>query len=105
MSDEPTLEEDRRELSVFRKVLDGIIEERDYQRKRWEPDHDKSHTPEEWLLILSVYMGKSAMATKMYRGKTDIENLKKRLTQMAAICMAAIESLEDSSLSDNSVEQ
>ena len=93
------LVEDRRELDlvVQRAVLDRILKEREYQRSRWGDDHDLGHSKEDWLIILTTYLGKAASDSHPYRSKDDPESLKavkKRLIQTAAICMAALEALE-----------
>lgn len=89
--------EERRgsENEAQRVALKAIIEEREYQNKRWGPDHDKKHTPEEWHVILSVWLGKLANETPMFQGEAYYDKAKflKRLAQMGAIAAAAYEAL------------
>jgi len=93
--DEP--QEERREpvLEAQRLALNAIIEEREYQKNRWGPDHDKKHTPEEWHVILSVWLGKLANETPMFQGEAYYDKAKflKRLAQMGAIAAAAYEAI------------
>jgi len=93
--------EDRRDttLNIQRTVLDQILEERTYQRNRWGDDHDLYHTKEDWMIILTSYLGKAASDAHPYRSTDDpaaMRAFKKRLVQTAAICVAALEALEKS---------
>jgi hypothetical protein len=86
------------EAEAQRAALDAIIQEREYQKTRWKPDHDKSHTPEEWHVILSVWLGKLANETPMFQGEAyyDKKKFLKRLAQMGAIAAAAYEAISAS---------
>lgn len=90
-------QEERRDpqLEARRRAIDEIIEELEYQDKRWGQEHDKKHTPEEWCIILTVWMGKLANETPMFQGEAwhDKESLKKRFRQVGAIAAAALASL------------
>jgi hypothetical protein len=93
LSEEAPIPE-RREHAVFRKVMNSVIDERNYQRTKWATEHDQNHTPEEWLTILGAYMGKAALETPIYHGNSaNPAGFKKRLTQVAAICVAALEAM------------
>lgn len=85
----------RPESEAWRLALGAIIDEREYQKKRWGPEHDRGHTPEEWHVILSVWMGKLANETPMFQGESFYEKAKflKRLAQVGAIAAAAYEAL------------
>lgn len=76
-------------------AIDAIVVERDYQRSLWSTEHDKKHSPAEWMNILAVYQGKLAGEVPWYRGTTNVEKFKKRLIQIAAIAAAAYESLSE----------
>jgi hypothetical protein len=78
----------------LRSALDEIIKERNYQFTRWTPEHDKGHTPAEWLALLTVYMGKAAMECPPYAGirPENIDGFRKRVRQIGAICAAILES-------------
>jgi hypothetical protein len=78
-----------------RAALDAIIQERSYQKTRWKPEHDKDHTPEDWHIILSVWMGKLANETPLFQGESFYDKKKylKRLAQVGAIAAAAYEAL------------
>ena len=74
-------------------VLTLVLAERDYQIKRWGRDHDKSHKMVDWLNIMTVYTGKVGMASELY--SNDRAAFKKRVKQLAAICLAALEAVEE----------
>lgn len=86
------------ETRTSRAALDAIIEEREYQKTRWTPDHDMQHTPEEWHIIMSVWLGKLANETPMFQGESyyDKKKFLKRLAQIGAIAAAAYESISAS---------
>jgi len=73
-----------------RTVLDDVIKERDYQRKRWSTEHDVLHSHFEWVSIISTWLGKAASAAL----GSDTGTFRKRLVQIAAISIAAIEALD-----------
>ena len=79
----------------LRAAIDELIKERNFQMLRWTPEHDGSHTPSEWLSILSVYMGKAAAECKPYKPAESKAAYRKRVRQVGAICMAILEATED----------
>ena len=94
--------EQRRHSIKMREVLDEILQERSYQEKRWGIEHDTKHTAQDWLVILTVWLGKAASNVHPYafldkqpNPEQDRKGYRKRLVQVAAICLAAIEALED----------
>lgn len=72
------------------RVVEEVLKEREYQREKWTVEHDVQHTPLEWLAILATWVGKASAAA--IRG--DRAGFRKRLVQVAAICMAAVESFD-----------
>jgi len=83
---------DQRTDDTRRAVIGDILKERNHQLKRWGPGHDEMHGPSEWVTILNIYLGKAAMESPLYQGDSyRDERFKKRLVQVAAICMAALE--------------
>lgn len=93
--------EDRRvaESTRKRQAIDEILKEREYQMGRWDTEHDKKHSKEEWLTILVVWIGKAAHYVFPYAAVADRESkvgFRKRLIQVAAICLAALEAMEES---------
>lgn len=91
--------EDRREpeLARMRTAIDEIIHERHYQNARWGTDHDCAHTMQDWISILTVWLGKAASQAPPYTVADDKSNraaFRKRLVQLAAISVAAIEALD-----------
>jgi len=92
--------EERREpeSTQMRAAIHEIVHERNYQMARWDTDHDKAHTMQDWAVILTVYLGKASSHAPPYTDqkdpKKDIQAFRKRLVQLAAICVAAIEALD-----------
>ena len=80
------------ESSVIRtqKVQDDVLKERDYQRGRWSVEHDVLHSHCEWVSILVTWLGKAASSAI----GGDASTFRKRLVQVAAISMAAIEAID-----------
>ena len=81
-----------------RRVMAAVFEEREYQRQRWGAPHDKQHTRTDWLVILNVWMGKVAEHVPPYVASEDkgsLRSYRKRLVQTAAICLAALEAIEE----------
>lgn len=73
-------------------AIELVLAERDYQQQRWGTEHDAKHTADEWIAILSIWLGKTAMEAPIYTGrKSSRDSFNRRLAQVAAICMAAIE--------------
>ena len=93
-------EQERRDsvTTNSRKAVQAVLTERDYQMQRWSSEHDKKHSTQDWASIMAVYTGKVVSTTYPYdhtdspQGK---ESFKKRVTQLAAICLAALEAVED----------
>lgn len=83
--------DERRTNSTRRSVLDEVLEERDYQLKRWEDDED--HTLLEWTSILTIYVAKAVQETYLYRSQQNRKGFRKRMRQVAAIALAALESI------------
>ena len=74
-----------------------VLHEREFQRQRWSTDHDKQHSTSDWVSILAVYLGKAAISSEPYCATNDSKSkelFKKRLIQLSAICIAAIESMD-----------
>lgn len=72
------------------RVLSDVLEERDHQRGRWSVDDDVLHSHCEWTTILTTWLGKAGHSAR----HGDTAAFRKRLVQVAAICMAAIETLD-----------
>lgn len=86
------MEDERRKEASRRFVIDSILQERDYQLQRWTVDDDRGKTPEEWVSILSIYVGKIAMETPQYQNQNySEERFRKRVQQLTAIGAALLE--------------
>jgi hypothetical protein len=75
----------------LRETINEIIQELEYQEQRWGQEHDHGHTDQDWMTILSVYNGKAASSLHPYNdAEKDNKSFRKRVTQIAAICMAKL---------------
>jgi len=87
---------EQRQDSYQRTALEKILEERDYQNKRWGRAHDKCHSPEDWSVILGVYMGKVHSQVFPYQIHRKDSEFLKRVRQLGALCLAILETNETS---------
>lgn len=88
------MNDERRDTSTpQRRAVDAVLKERDYQTKKWGEHHDEGHSMEAWAVIMSVYSGKVARTTEIF--KNDEAAFVKRVTQLAAICLAALEATDN----------
>ena len=78
-------------------ILEEIIEERERQRTMVaDTGEDKRNSPADWIGKLVIWLGKAAQETPLSRGKGFSKTMyKNRLIQIAAICVAALEVLDD----------
>jgi len=94
MLDDEFEERRSQDLSPQRLALNTVLKERDKQRGQWGPEHDREHDVTDWHTILSVYLGKLGYETPLYQqAGFDKEKAKKRLVQISAIALAAVEAL------------
>jgi len=92
------MDEELRDDTSAQRALSMVLEERKYQKERWTQERDEGHTKEHWLNILVIWVGKAAQITQPYRGVEDRSTLiefRKRMVQVAAIALAAVERLND----------
>ena len=68
-------------------LLSAVLAERNRQRSNYEDHHDRNHDGADWVALLSMYVGKVA-AAEFGGGPREFE---KRLIQVAALAMAALE--------------
>ena len=71
-------------------VLREIAAERERQDEQWGKFHDEHHTPGEWLALLREREFKIGTAVK----RDDYADLRKQLVIMAALSVAAVESMD-----------
>ena len=89
--DTPVQAPDHRRDPKHRDAIQAIIDERKYQKERWGEDH---HTLMDWASLMSVYSGKVVQTVPPFGLKEDLRAFRKRVTQLAAICAAALEQTE-----------
>ena len=72
-------------------ALIEIAEERTYQRKRWSIEQDRLKTPERWIGVLAISLGKISQEAEAYRNGHAFQ---KRVAQLAAVCAAVLEATD-----------
>lgn len=87
---------DPRERDAMRRAIEAMLEERDYQARRWTPEDDQARSPEEWLSILTTWLGKAGNECPAFRPQDDQSRaaFRKRIVQLGAICLAVLEATE-----------
>ena len=74
------------------RILEEIRRERDRQDEKYGgPDHDDSHYPGDWCLILSKYLGRAAAET--IDAEPDAA-FRDNMIKIAAVAIAATQSLD-----------
>jgi len=80
------------------RVMRDILEERDYQDRKWGAD--RNHANADWLMILGEEVGEANKAALEYRfgleceQEDKIKELRKELIQVAAVAIAFLECLD-----------
>lgn len=83
------------------RATSAILEEREYQRRRWSTKEDLARPPEYWLGVLTIYLGKAGQEAPVYQGSNySPERFRKRVTQLGAICHAILECTDTREKSD-----
>jgi hypothetical protein len=72
-------------------ALQEVLNELNYQKRRWSQLHDQRHTSKEWALIVAGYAGKLATCAV---NEDDVAEVRKRLAQVSAICLSALEAIK-----------
>ena len=95
--DEQGLPENR----YVRTVMETIVSEMDFQRQRWG-NENVERSPEEWVALFSIYIGKLASETSIYRrDAVNVGAYKRRLKQLAALASTALVELEKKQVTEN----
>lgn len=72
-------------------IIAKVLNERIAQDQQWGgPDHDDTHTPTDWVAILSRHVGLSAMDA----GQIDPAIWRRQMIRVAAVAIAALESFD-----------
>lgn len=74
-------------------MLEVIAAQRRYQREKWGNEHDDTHYPQDWPLLLSVRVGRIADAAL----EGDMKTYKDQLIKLAAVAVAALETADRNS--------
>lgn len=83
------------------KKRDSILKEIVAERERQLVDvagaeADIQRPATDWVGVLSIWLGKAGQETELYRGRSFSRTMfRSRLVQIAAICVAAIEALDE----------
>lgn len=78
-------------------VLSEVVQERINQEEKWGP---QNHSPLLWLGILGEEFGEVSKAViEMHFDGSDASKIREELIQVAAVAVAAIESLDRNELS------
>ncbi len=72
-------------MKYFDKIIADIREEREKQLQKWSYEHDAKHDIRDWMRIIAND------ATKLLND--DSRNNYRRFVQIAAVCVAAIETI------------
>lgn len=74
-------------------VYNAIDEERDKQDQTWGgPSHDSCHSVADWLVFIETYINR---AKELYTDGAEGEMVLYRITQAAALSVAALEHLSE----------
>lgn len=88
------------------RVLDDVRSERERQQsvEGWTPQHDDVHSVSEWVTLITQYLGRgidAAMEAERYQEaglsasyEAQVSMYRRRLVQVAALTIAAVESLD-----------
>lgn len=77
------------------KILVEIDEERQYQDKKWGTELDDTvNTPWMWVAYIVAYAGKWMAGNFLPLPRPDINAFRTCMIKVAAICVAAVESLD-----------
>ena len=77
--------------TIMRQAVDQVVSEREYQRNRWD-DVNAARTPDEWVVILSIYLGKLARESPAYKGKAyDSQRFQQVLREIGALSICSLE--------------
>jgi hypothetical protein len=72
-----------------------ITKERNRQDEIWGgPEHDDTHTPEEWRSYIQYQINNMSPSDRMTSAILDEDNYRTRLIRIAALAVAAIQSLD-----------
>ena len=75
------------------KIFLDIAKERGYQDSRWGgKEHDEKHSIDNWVAFMTPYLG---AAVKGDNWKQDKAKTRTALIKVAALCVAALQSLDD----------
>lgn len=77
---------------IRQRILYEVREERTRQQDElgYAIDHDAGHSPAEWVALLARYVGRAGDAGDV----ADAPAYRRRLVQIAAVAVAAVESLD-----------
>lgn len=76
-------------------VVDEVVLERRKQDAQWGgARHDDSHSMWDWLGLIKTFIFKADKAYSRYDGVEASSQVRRRLIQVAALCVAAVEAID-----------
>jgi hypothetical protein len=72
-------------------IIGEVEMERAYQAAQWSLAHDETHTPNDWIALLTRHAG---LAANDGAGKDDEERFRKQMVRCAALAVAAVGALD-----------
>lgn len=86
-------------LEGTKRILVEVEGERDRQNEKWGgPSHDAQHGPRDWAAFITEHLGKALDATRP-------QDYRRRMLQVAALAVAAIETADASTQPDPASEE
>lgn len=83
-------------MMTRREIFADIKAERSRQDEKWGGrEHDRQHWPGDWCAFIFEHTAKAFAAAHRGPGDGDRSDYKARLIEVAALAVAAIESLDD----------
>lgn len=79
------------EDAIHKKLLHELTTEREYQHAKWGLHHDDNHKLNDWIAIITTYLGRAACSP---------EDSRDHLFAAASVALAAVESYERNKIFD-----
>lgn len=77
-------------FEIQKKAMFDVIAERANQDTKWGPEHDNKHPTYEFVELINDYAGWA----RILDGQGNSDEARKRLIQVAALAVAAVETID-----------